>query len=537
MNDDLTKLRKAASEFLIPTLWAHVPIIGIVGWWLGNGWRAPCLLAGAVAATATAVCALAPSSRSSRLTMAVAFIAMVSILLGTCRSTALQIDVHMYYFATIAVLGIYCDWEVILAAAAATAIHHLVLTCVAPALIFPSGGNLWRVALHVVIVVFEAGGLIWMTHRIVVSLASSAARLDEARAASESANAAEAELQVQRRIADQDRQAGLAHAAAAGARQSAVVAAISRALEAVAAGDLVYRVTEEFPVEFMRLKLDFNAAIESLHLAMNSVDGISHGLRMNTREMSAASEDLAQRTAKQAADLRRTAATLGSVGATLRNSAEGARDARTIVSTAASEAMQSEVVVNTTIDAVAQIEASFRQIGTIIGVIDEIAFQTNLLALNAGVEAARAGDAGRGFAVVATEVRALAQRSADAAKEIKALISASGQQVAVGVQLVGDTGRTMSRTAAQVGELRGLLDRIVSAAEQQAAALAEVNAGMGEMDGLTQRNAATVQKTNATVRSFSEDVQQLVNHVTRFRIEATAGALPRVTPEARLMVV
>jgi methyl-accepting chemotaxis protein len=257
---------------------------------------------------------------------------------------------------------------------------------------------------------------------------------------------------------------------------------------------------------------------------------------MDTREMSSASEDLAQRTAKQAADLQRTAATLGLVAATLRESAGGARDARTIVQTAVADAQLSGAVVRETIEAVGAIESSSRQIGKIIGVIDEIAFQTNLLALNAGVEAARAGDAGRGFAVVATEVRALAQRSADAAREIKALIAASGQQVAVGVRLVGDTGHTLGRTAEQIGQLQALLGRIATAAEREAMALDEVNAAMSQMDRVTHQNAAMGQQTSATLGSLGEKVEQLVGHVGRFQIVAAGRTLSRSAPTLALAV-
>jgi methyl-accepting chemotaxis protein len=228
-----------------------------------------------------------------------------------------------------------------------------------------------------------------------------------------------------------------------------------------------------------------------------------------------ASEDLSQRTVQQAASLEETAAALDEITATIRKTAEGANEARQLVAAAKTDAARSGEVVKETVAAMIGIEGSSRQISNIIGVIDEIAFQTNLLALNAGVEAARAGDAGRGFAVVATEVRTLAQRSATAAKEIKALISASSAQVATGVTLVGETGKALNRTLAQVEKINNLIVDIAASAREQATGLQQVNITMSQMDQVTQQNAAMVEQATASSNSLAMEAEALA---TRFRV-------------------
>jgi methyl-accepting chemotaxis protein len=171
-----------------------------------------------------------------------------------------------------------------------------------------------------------------------------------------------------------------------------------------------------------------------------------------------------------------------------------------------------------------EIETSARKIGQIIGVIDEIAFQTNLLALNAGVEAARAGEAGRGFAVVAQEVRALAQRAADAAKEIKVLVSTSMQQVERGVRLVGETGAALRRIQTGIAEINQAVAEIAASAREQAMGLAEVNTAVNQMDQTTQQNAAMVEQSTAATHSLATETAELNRAVGRFRVEAPRRA-------------
>ena len=320
------------------------------------------------------------------------------------------------------------------------------------------------------------------------------------------------------------------------ASQNAVVQALGEALDRLAQGDLVGRLSAEVTPEFQKLKDDFNNAVGILEEAMSRVSQATNGIRSGADEIGVAADDLSKRTEQQAASLEETAAALDEITSTVRRSAAGAKQAQDVVAGAKAEAEKSGMVVDQAVAAMGEIEGSSREIGNIIGVIDEIAFQTNLLALNAGVEAARAGEAGRGFAVVAQEVRALAQRSADAAKEIKTLINASTKQVEAGVGLVGQTGEALRGIVHKVAEIDALIVEIASSAQEQATGLNQVNLAVNQMDQVTQQNAAMVEQTTAATHSLKGQTLELVKQVSAFSIstatKAAALAPPRSTPSA-----
>ncbi len=314
-------------------------------------------------------------------------------------------------------------------------------------------------------------------------------------------------------------------------QQRLAIAGLTEGLEHLAAGDLVFRLTETLEAEYEALRADFNAAIATMQETMQAISTVAQGVRSGAGEITQASDDLSRRTEQQAASLEETAAALDQITATVHKTAEGATGARNVVLAAKADAERSGDVVRQTVGAMGGIKSSSMQIANIIGVIDEIAFQTNLLALNAGVEAARAGDAGRGFAVVATEVRALAQRSADAAKEIKTLISASTQQVNVGVRLVGETGNALGRIVEQVAKLNTLVTDIAASAQEQAAGLSQVNTAVNQMDQVTQQNAAMVEQAMAASHSLSDEAVELARLAGLFQIgpRTTAPAAGKVT--------
>jgi methyl-accepting chemotaxis protein len=293
-------------------------------------------------------------------------------------------------------------------------------------------------------------------------------------------------------------------------------------------GDLTVRLNAAFAADYEGLRADFNQTVARLQDAMGAVVDAVGGLNAGAGGIASEANDLSRRTEQQAASLEETAAALDEITATVRRTADGARGAREAVREAQAEADRSRQVVGDTIDAINGVEASAAQVAQIIGVIDEIAFQTNLLALNAGVEAARAGEAGRGFAVVAQEVRALAQRSADAAKEIKTHIGDSTRQVEAGVRLVGRTGEALQKIAAQVAAIDGIVSEIAASAQEQAAGLSQVNTAVNQMDQGTQQNAAMVNRSADASRDLVAQANGLAGLVGRFQVGSSSAPQRRV---------
>jgi methyl-accepting chemotaxis protein len=306
-----------------------------------------------------------------------------------------------------------------------------------------------------------------------------------------------------------------------------VVEVLSDAMNRLADGDLTHRITGMPAGEHQRLQEAFNASVGKLEAMIAAVRATAGGVQTGSDEIRAASEDLALRNEQQAASLEETAASVGETVSLTRQAAENAGAARSAIAHTHARATEGGAVVGKAVAAMGAIEQSAREITQIIDVIDGIAFQTNLLALNAGVEAARAGEAGKGFAVVANEVRALAQRSAEAARDIKALIDTSTAHVGDGVSLVGETGTLLAEIVAQVGSVTEQVGAIAETAAQQASNLEQVNAAVGTIDRMTQQNAAMVEQATAATRSLSSEAQRLGELVAQFRVSGTAaGAMP-----------
>ena len=291
--------------------------------------------------------------------------------------------------------------------------------------------------------------------------------------------------------------------------QAQVMDALRVALRQLSMGDLTAPITAVVAVEYDSVKSDFNLALERLRTAMQGVMENAALIRGEASEIADAAGDLSRRTEQQAATLEQTAAALDQLTASVNSAAEGAARANQMIGDAKSNAETGGSVVKRAVEAMGAIETSSSRIAKITSVIDGIAFQTNLLALNAGVEAARAGEAGRGFAVVASEVRALAQRSSDAAREISDLISDSGNHVKMGVKLVADTGDALRAIVTSVSDISTQVSDIALSARQQSTGLAEINAAVNQLDQVTQQNAAMFEQTTAASHALTSEAEAL----------------------------
>ncbi len=481
-----------------------------------------------------------------------------------------QLDSHMIFFALLAVCMVMTEPVVILVAAGIIAVHHLGLSLALPSLVYPSADivvNLKRTVLHGVIVVIEAA-VLWIALKnrnkaYQASLVQSAelqASADETKAALAKAETArveteealsaaktaqqealearqKAEQETQHAI-DTDRKAREAEEvsrerrAKVEAEQNRVVETLRDALRNLSTGDLCKQIENPLPEKYEDLRRDFNSAIAGLREAMMVVDQNAETIVDDVNSIEDAADTLAKRTESQASTLEETTAAISQIATNSGSASESAKQADQAVQTAKSKADSSDEIVKKAIAAMDEIETSSGQIAKIVGVIEEIAFQTNLLALNAGVEAARAGEKGRGFSVVASEVRELARRSSEAAREIGELIDSSGQQVANGVGLVGEAGNALQSINHSVEDIASYVSVIAAAAEEQSVSISETNDSMQQLESVTQQNAAMFEETNAVTQSLARQAESLKLAMSRFDVGAKPARRVTTPPPA-----
>ncbi len=492
--NEIAKLRELGLKALVGVCWLSVVII-LAGSFVADTGYAPVLMALAISVIPTMMALGRRTDGTARIVIGATMPLYCAILLYQWSGSNWMIDLHMTFFAMVAMLAVLADWRAILAGAGVTAVHHLALNYLAPSLVFNGGGNLNRVLLHAVIVIAETTVLAVLTIRLENGMRDQAAAEEEK---NRIAQIVEVESE---RVA---------------AEQRTVVEQIGAGLRALSHGNLSHRIDIVFPCGFDELRADFNQTVHDLSAMVGNVTDASRHIQAGSAEIRSASDDLARRTEQQAASVELASSTMSRLVTAASETARNAATVNVALGSAQHSATAGQEVVSRAMATMDLVEKSANEIRQIISMIDGIAFQTNLLALNAGVEAARAGDSGKGFAVVANEVRALAQRSADAANGIKALIDTSTTQVAEGVVQVMQTGEALKGIMSQVMEISLAVDGITRAAEENALDLSRVNETFGTLDLSTQQNAAMVEESNAALRALSNETEALMGVVSRF---------------------
>ena len=512
-----------------------------------------------VAIAVVALLALDRRSAALRYTIVSALMAEVMAFLIAARGNPWQIDLHMAFFAALAMSALLYDVKAIILVTLLVAVHHLVLGLGMPALVFYEGSSIGRVLLHAVILVEEGGSLVLMTYytQSILGVANSmrdeagreAAKVKEMASASDAERTAFHENRAQV-LARLEASFGRVVAAAAGGdftaridadfddevfrklahNMNAMMETIHRGMDetggvlsAVANTDLTDRVTGDYQGAFLRLKEGTNAVADKLAEIVGQLKTTSGALKLATGEILSGANDLSDRTTKQAATIEQTSATMEELASTVLLNAQRADEASSVAATVTRTAEEGGQVMTAANQAMERITASSGRISSITGVIDDIAFQTNLLALNASVEAARAGEAGKGFAVVAVEVRRLAQSAAQASADIKALIEQSGAEVSHGSKLVADAAQKLGDMLESARVSSESMRGIAKGSREQASSIDEVTTAVRQMDEMTQHNAAMVEEMNAALEQTESQATDLDKIVDVFTLADDRG--------------
>ena len=438
---------------------------------------------------------------TARLASGAGLMGTVMLVTAALTDHPWQADSHMAYFAALAILVTLVDRWVLVTATGLVAIHHVGLSILVPALLFPPSDlvmDVSRAVTHGAILLVEAAALLYTVE----------VRLRQARAADD------ARSEISRSLEEAERAATTAETLKKA--QADVVDVLRQGLTRLSHRDLTATIETGFPPEYAQLRSDYNTALAQLAQAVGAAMDRADTISARVGEIASATEDVSRRTEAQAATLEETAAALNQMTEAVRTVADRSKAVDAIVLEARSQAATSGSVVDSAVSAMQAIEARSSEISKIVRVIDDIAFQTNLLALNAGVEAARAGEAGRGFMVVATEVRQLAQRSGEAAGTIRDIVAGSSQQVEEGVTLVSRAGEALSEIIARVNSISDLVTEIARGTAEQAQGLGEINSGVNNLDTVTQRNAAMAEQSTAATASLSNEVALLTQTMGAF---------------------
>ncbi len=449
----------------------------------------------------------------ARMAVSLGAMGQLPLLTAALSGHPWQLDSHLIYFAVLAVLVILQDQRALLAASGIVIVHHLVLTLLMPTLIYPSGGliiDIARLALHGTVWVAETAGLFYLLR---VQLGQRAQIEQETERLSDALASSQAlQLSLTKKEAE----------------QLNVMGQLSAALTKLAKGNLSTRIEAEFPDEFEPLRNEFNSAVDSLSAAMDSVQENADSIKADTSSIASASDKLARRTQDQANALGSVASRIDQISEVMASASEGAQKVAVATAETRGDAENGMKVVDGALEAMGQIRSSSDRILSVVDLIEDVALQTNLLALNAGVEAARAGSAGQGFAVVASEVRALAGRSSEAAQEISVLINDSARQIRNGSELVDNAGAVLRGVLEAVRNASDSMQNIASMVGTHAQGIAELKHTMGELDQLTQQNAAMFEETSAATTALTAATNLLSDVVAEFKNAAERDHSPQL---------
>jgi methyl-accepting chemotaxis protein len=556
MSRSLDAIRSAFTTPLMLGQWALVPLVAITAWFAGH----PAVIAiGIVSALLAGAGALSWSwdrtGLSTRITSTVVLCGQVALLVFACEGTRYQIDMHMAFFAGLAITTAWCCWRAILTATAVVAVHHLLLNMVYPLAVFPDGAEFSRVVVHALILLAEAGALVWLALRLESALriadsATDAALANEARESEVRRDAAQSD---ERRVLVEDQLLAAVETVVEAARRgdfsvrapealelgrlASLVQGIDelastcegflnetdRALSALAEGDLTARMATGFEGRLAGVAANFNRSTETLGQALTDVAQSAAATHRAADDILSATRDLSGRSESQAASLEETSATVEEIAATVRQTAEMVSGAAQKARATAENADAGVAIAARAVEAIDRVDEQAKKIADIVGVMDGLSFQTNLLALNASVEAARAGEGGRGFAVVATEVRRLAQQSADAARDVRALIGDTKLHVDEGVKLVREAGASLNAISGDADAVAQVFADISEAAREQSQGIGDVERALQQMDALTQDNAQAAARTAAAGDGMAETAKTLEQLTARFRIGSEIG--------------
>ena len=498
----LDQFARKAALYIQYLLWVHVPITAAIAYGFGRDTLAVPALAAMLCLAATLAYRKDPRSLQTATVSSAAYALIVALMVFEMRGHAWQLDMHMYFFAGLAITALFLRWQAVLVFTGVVAVHHLALNYTMTAAVFPGEADFSRVVLHAVILIGEAVPLLFMTftlERIFSALDKTLSEVD-----AERAHATQLGAQAQAR------QAQLMH----------IVSTFGAGLQNLSRGDLSHRIAPsldgDLPSEAASLRDDFNSLAARLSEVFATVTDTANTVLAASNETAASAQHIAEKAESQANTVNKSADHLTQLNSMFGQTASLALDANTQIQKNRGEVERNGQVLDEAVRAMALIETSARRIRQSVDAIDDIAFQTNLLALNAGVEAARAGSFASGFAVVAQEVRNLAQRASESAAEIRSHILDSEAHVTNGSTVIAGTARSLKNLIGGTHKAADIVQTIATRAQNQADTLADLTQGVAALEMSAQQFAGAAEQTTATSSALREQATVLATTISGF---------------------